>query len=1273
MKKRICIVLLGIALFFTNVLPCTAENTDETATEPVAEENAALTATQIKAMDNQVDVDADIRDELEAEIPKQTEEILISNKHEFLEFAGNCKYDIWSSNKIVKLTDDISLLGTDFDGVPTFGGIFDGNGHTISGFNLNKHVSYCGLFSTLQKGGAICNLKVEGRVIPEGEQITVGGIVANNYGTISNCTFLGVVSANDYVGGIAAVNQLSGKIDHCKSCGTVHGVHYTGGITGENMGLITNCTNEASVNITTRDIGISVDAVSSVNKVVAFVKNLNKTESEAKEDVTITDTGGIAGESIGIIGKCINTGKIGYEHVGYNVGGIAGRQSGYLYDCTNSAKIMGRKDIGGIVGQAEPYITIDLNSDIAYQLTESIGKLHDSVSTALSDTKNQSSIITNRLSFIQKFTDAALDDVKFIASDTVDFANNVSGTATDAFSRVDYLMAEASKEKGFIDYTQRAVSNAGDSADNIEDALKHLDIENYLSGDELKQYQDAKKTLSSAEAQFKELYGNSHEPFYNYAVYSKKTEAGRTDFDYYLSSTGEPADYSQWSDSDESITSDISSKTNTAAAGKWKYEDGKSFPGDDERDVEIVSDAEVLASTKASAYAMNHYQSPVYGNSYDEDISIASGVIAEITKKYLPIMADDVRTDAIKAMDNLDSAADNLYSAGSSARSALSNVASRSDLAFPKFSAEYKQHTASFVDNMKGMNDHFGLLSSEMNNATGVLVDDLTDISDQFNNIMLLFTDAVDGVLEQDYTSIFEDESLEHADTTIDATVEGCYNYGVVDGDISVSGIAGTMAIEYDYDLESDITGIKAKLINTSYVTKCVLRGNYNCNDISSEKNYAGGICGLQEMGIILNSQSIGNATSRSGEYVGGICGRSLSYIDNTCARGILSGSSYVGGIVGDGKHIQKSSSLVKITNQEKFYGAIAGHVSEDGIVRDNFFLSDELAGIDKVSYSMKAEPFDYNKNTVSDVFKKLTVSYVLTDDSLPNGQEVVQKANINFGETLSKDMFPVITPKEGYYVVWDDDTIENITTDKIVTASYKKYRSTISEDDQIDGKDFYQSEILVDGMFKEGDSLQVEKDKKFTLDNLDSITNLKDFEDYETINLKIPDDGKTVHQVRFSPQDNLADIFEGVDLYLIDGDNRTLLEKKATLGKYDIYEIEGNDLTLSVRFSNAQKRIGLVIAILVAIVIVLLAIFVLTVFLFARAGKKLPGVLNRLTKDVTKKIESKETIFYDDSSESMDDKKSSDESMDETENEAADEAADETENKQENPSDDNE
>ena len=122
-----------------------------------------------------------------------------------------------------------------------------------------------------------------------------------------------------------------------------------GGIAGQNCGSIIQCANSGSINTTEVDAELNLD-------------NLNQEQLNAAENVPVcTDIGGITGFSSGILQSCVNTGAVGYAHVGYNIGGIAGRQSGYLNGCTNSGTILGRKDVGGIAGQLVPEVRLLYN------------------------------------------------------------------------------------------------------------------------------------------------------------------------------------------------------------------------------------------------------------------------------------------------------------------------------------------------------------------------------------------------------------------------------------------------------------------------------------------------------------------------------------------------------------------------------------------------------------------------------------------------------------------------------------------------------------------------------------------------------------------------------------------------------------------------------------------------------------------------------------------------------------------------------------------------
>ena len=73
-------------------------------------------------------------------------EIAIETVADFFEFAENCRLDSYSQTLKVKLMTDLDLSGQTFSGIPIFCGIFDGNGHAITGIHLDYTGSNTGLF-----------------------------------------------------------------------------------------------------------------------------------------------------------------------------------------------------------------------------------------------------------------------------------------------------------------------------------------------------------------------------------------------------------------------------------------------------------------------------------------------------------------------------------------------------------------------------------------------------------------------------------------------------------------------------------------------------------------------------------------------------------------------------------------------------------------------------------------------------------------------------------------------------------------------------------------------------------------------------------------------------------------------------------------------------------------------------------------------------------------------------------------------------------------------
>lgn len=308
----------------------------------------------------------------EAQDSEEGTTLRIARRQQFLDFAENCRLDSYSRNLSVILLTDIDLTGVDFSGIPIFCGNFDGNGHTVSGLSITRDGSNMGLFRYVDASGVIQNLTVSGKVTPDGSRSAVGGIAGHNAGKIQNCFFDGTVSGSDDVGGIAGINAITGIIDGCHSKGVITGDHRVGGVVGNNLGVVRSCNNRSGVNTTAEENQIKLSDIS--------LETITGSESVS----AVTDIGGIAGTSSGVIRQSKNRGNVGYQHMGYNVGGIAGTQTGYLYKCENFAQVYGRKEVGGVVGQMEPTTFIEYTEDTMQILQSQLGTVSNLTGQAFS-------------------------------------------------------------------------------------------------------------------------------------------------------------------------------------------------------------------------------------------------------------------------------------------------------------------------------------------------------------------------------------------------------------------------------------------------------------------------------------------------------------------------------------------------------------------------------------------------------------------------------------------------------------------------------------------------------------------------------------------------------------------------------------------------------------------------------------------------------------------------------------------------------------------------
>lgn len=400
----------------------------------------------------------------EAKEELEVETIEIATPQDLEQLAENCHIDEWSRNKIVSLTTDIDLAGSEFLNIPVFSGTFNGNGHTISNYRYNGDGYVTGFFRYIEEGGVVENLYITGNVTSSDEKQCIGAICGINNGTIRNCTFQGLVEGKNETGGIVGINEGTGLVQRCTMKGTVTGYYYTGGIAGKNFGTVDNCTNYANINNNSQwveeDDEISVD----------IIQNIRENETDVKLTSGV-DTGGIVGFSKGVIMRSINAGKIGYEHTGYNVGGIAGRQSGIVALCTNHGSVYGRKDIGGIVGQMEPYIELDE----AESIREAVNKLHDLIQKTLDDMQEGTDVIQSDVDVLKSYSDAAIDQGNSLTDRISDFTDNNLDQMNSLSDRMESVLDML---PNIMDHTDAA----GNSLKDLNNAIKKLNEDLNVSG-----------------------------------------------------------------------------------------------------------------------------------------------------------------------------------------------------------------------------------------------------------------------------------------------------------------------------------------------------------------------------------------------------------------------------------------------------------------------------------------------------------------------------------------------------------------------------------------------------------------------------------------------------------------------------------------------------------------------------------------------------------------------------------------------------------------------
>lgn len=908
--------------------------------------------------------------------------VTISNVQDFIDFSKRCTQDTWSQGLTVELTADLDLSGKAAQ-VPIFQGTFHGNGHTISGLSFGEKGSKVGLFRTLTQSAVVENLTVEGSLEPQGSAGQTGLLAGENYGTVRGCTSRGTVSAQEDAGGLVGLNGEGGRLLNCKNVATVSGVTNAGGIAGQNLGWIEGCTNSGPVNI------------------------------QADQE-TPTSVGGVAGLSRGTIRGCTNTGAVGYQHVGYNMGGIVGLQSGEVSGCTNTGPVKGRKDVGGIVGQFEPYTSLTYGKSPSEQLTESLGALFDRLedftgqfNTMAAQGLTDAQAVQDSLSAVQdRVHDAGtegMEDFRSMSDSLYQYTTGISGN-------LDKLREDFGD---FSDEAERAIQDALDESDALQDALKKAAEQGDSGlGQAIHALED---TIFSIRVQLQTVQDHRQAMAQELDVLKQYlSDVGKL----ILSGQFEQALQLPFPSLDPTehvtaITQALKRISELAAelSGAWAdiYDETSHALGQAGQDMDRAFDRLYRALT-----TLNEAGGTFADNVQDSLKKVSRGCdqIRTLLKNY---------TDAL----------------GDKAQSAVDDI--------------HRELTA-IQDRM----DRMTQAAKEDNDALYATSQDIMDQMEQVRQ-------AISGLGKEPELTVTD---LTDEEEQGPGLVMGCTTSGTVEGDSNVGGIAGTVATELGDDPEATFDLGDWKLMSDVYATlRALIRQCRFDGSVTVKNECGGGIAGRCEAGVILDCAARGSVET-GGDYCGGIAGRTRGKVIQCAALTDLTGQSWLGGVAGLGQDISNCRTMVRADSDGEYQGAIAGQA--EGTLSENRYLMEELAGLDGVDYAGTAQGLDFAAFSQLEGIPAdfLTFSYQF----VVNGQTIAE-IPFSYGEDLDVSQVPQAPEQNGQFGQWPQFPTRNLRRSMVLEAQFTVPTATLADQDGV-------AQLLVEGTFAPDAALTVKQEE---------------------------------------------------------------------------------------------------------------------------------------------------------------------------------------------------
>ena len=1007
--------------------------------------------------------------------------VSITSEDDFVLLTENCKTESFSTGKTFRLDADLDLSNYENLFLPVMDGTFDGNGHQIIGVTLSEEMSDYGLFRYVTANGVVKNLIVEGEILGGDEQENIGILAGSNAGAIENCITRGTLNAETAVGGITGKNEETGSVSRSENEATIDGKMQTGGIAGLNEGSISDCVNSGKINTNQKIKKQAEGDGSSVNI------SIPNAVTGLTADERANETGGIAGNSSGDISYCTNTATIGFERLGGSTGGIVGRQLGSLSYCANKGVVYGHKNVGGISGVLEPYEESSYDRDYRQELSDELDRLGD----LIDDVSNQGEKLGDNLS---DNADLLSDQLKTLRNSLRGYMDDYSDMASDGKDAIHDNVKSMKKTIDGMQYDVKIkqlntaieqISNDIAQMEKIMEQLKpYVDQGNAKLDGLFKQYEEKIQGWIDSIDDLKKYQENLPEEAPDEVTPAAPTpDEGAAD-------TGNE-------DTSQKEADSGSSDVPAADGGSGNSDAPAADNGSGSSDAPAADSSSDSSSSDDNSGSSNDSSASGDGNdqaSIGRMIPVAYRVVTSTT---LPdgTQLPDVNLPDVQVPSELTAALQQLQALSKDVRTQMSTIAGllgempgqtnqlMSDIksitgSMDKMTDELDDILDDFDDEMDTMKDDLrqkgNTISDTLDNTSDTLhadfdgvKDSLDRVKDQFDVIRGTVSDALDELKNRiDDKSIYVDVSELTDATAGDGKIISSTNSGEVYADTQGGGIAGAIVktnpqkasawfFQDKNDDEDDDEDDSDSI--TRHVLAAIFSSS-NTADITVKGDYAGGIVGKADYGIIVAAENYGDILTDGGKYAGGIAGRCDNTIRDSYVLSGVSGDGYVGGVAGRGEDVSGNyvCSYLDMDSYVKSSGAVVGKA--DGVVKDNYFVDNGYGAVDGVTRSSEAESMDYDSliqlGNMPLNFTQFTVRFM-------NGEQVVWQNTFAYGDELPEENYPDLPKSKDGYVYWEEKDVSPIHRNVTVHAVYRAYMPALTADAEAE-----KSPVLMGGEF---------------------------------------------------------------------------------------------------------------------------------------------------------------------------------------------------------------